>query len=142
MGEKRVQAAKKFLVEKELIQDFRDKKCYIVLNYIFKRSTLEGFAESEAQREAENQTPAKTDPVQNGTGAENDPQMLKEISFGNKNKMLKENACVSSKKKKEEIYSCPLFVSFWTLYPRKIDKPKAWSEWTKLSDEERSAALE
>lgn len=68
--------------------------------------------------------------------------MLKDISFGNNNKMLKgKEIDVSQKRKREETYSCNLFIEFWKLYPRKIDKPKAWSEWVKLSQDDRAAAV-
>lgn len=44
--------------------------------------------------------------------------------------------------KNEKIYSCPIFINFWKLYPRKIDKPKAWAAWKKLSPAGRESAFE
>lgn len=44
--------------------------------------------------------------------------------------------------KNEKEYSCIIFQNFWKLYPRKIDKPKAWTAWKKLSPDERESALE
>ena len=64
----------------------------------------------------------------------------KENNTNTENKEILNNASVSNKFEKD--YSCPIFLEFWKLYPRKIDKPKAWTAWKKLSSAGRESALE
>lgn len=143
--------------KRETGEDGKAEKWYVEVSYIFRRATLMDIAERKADERLTHPVEnggggagvsdlIKTDenhPVHFATGGETDPQMLKDISFGNNNKMLKGKEIDSSqKRKREETYSCNLFIEFWKLYPRKIDKPKAWSEWVKLSPEDRSSAVE
>lgn len=43
---------------------------------------------------------------------------------------------------KDPKYPCNMFYDFWILYPRKTDKPKAWTAWIKLSPADRESAIE
>lgn len=150
IGEKRVHAAKKYLVGVGLIEDARGKdgRYYVRLKYVFKRETVEGYADNEAQF-YENVQPSQNGGTgengqtgRNGTPAETATQMLEESTFGTNILKLKENACVPDSKKNEAPYSCPVFREFWELYPKKVDKPKAWALWAKLPDADRIQALE
>lgn len=92
-------------------------------------------------------------PVGFAPGGETDPQMLKDIPNGINIKCLKDMHSSSKdvKEKKEtkekEVfkdpkYPCNMFYDFWILYPRKTDKPKAWTAWIKLSPADRESAIE
>lgn len=150
IGEKRVQKAKNYLRDVGLITDEcepqgpgKNDKWYVRVSYVFRRSTLEGYASKGTEP-----TPSEIDPPRRipplGVGSETDGQYLNRFpsEINQSNSLMPVPSGKPEIKKNEAPYSCPVFREFWELYPKKVDKPKAWTLWAKLPDADRIQALE